>query len=235
MTEKGLYSIARLKELQEDFGFEFKKALGQNFLIDGNIIRKIAQESGITKDTTVMEIGPGIGTLTEDAAYTERASIESNTITHAVVLELNGRPAKSWFDLPDTVLDMVARREGEMIAVGGGGVVRDMIQRAHNMNLGINLMNGPEGASTDKAAFMPEYSFEGAKGLVERLYAKRPDIFVPEFDISKVDEYVLTARKQQRSSLNIQELKDKMGIKAPVQNAAGGKRNMPVAGRIYEA
>lgn len=175
-----------------------------------------------------------IGTLTEDAAYTERASIESNTITHAVVLELNGRPAKSWFDLPDTVLDIVARREGEMIAVGGGGVVRDMIQRAHNMNLGINLMNGPEGASTDKAAFMPEYSFEGAKGLVERLYAKRPDIFMPEFDISKVDEYVLTARKQQRSSLNIQELKDKMGIKSPMQNAAGGK-NIPMAGRTYEA
>lgn len=68
MTEKGLYSIARLKELQEDFDFEFKKALGQNFLIDGNIIRKIAEESGITKDTTVMEIGPGIGTLTEELA-----------------------------------------------------------------------------------------------------------------------------------------------------------------------
>lgn len=65
MTEKGLYSIARLKELQEDFGFEFKKALGQNFLIDGNIIRKIAESSHIDKTTTVLEIGPGIGTLTE--------------------------------------------------------------------------------------------------------------------------------------------------------------------------
>ena len=54
-----------------------------------------------------------------------------------------------------------------MIAVGGGGVVRDMIQRAHNMKLGINLMDGPEGASTDKAAIMPEYAFKGAQGLIK--------------------------------------------------------------------
>lgn len=153
-----------------------------------------------------------IGTLTEEAAYTDLASIENDTITHAVVLELNGRPAKSWFDLPDAVLDILDKRQGEMIAVGGGGVVRDMIQRAHNMNLGINLMNGPEGASTDKAEIMPEYAFNGAKGLVERLYDKHPDVFAKDFDISKVDEYVETARRQQRSMSNIDRLREKMGI-----------------------
>lgn len=175
-----------------------------------------------------------IGTLTEEAAYTERASIESDTITHAVVLELNGRPAKNWFDLPDTVLDIVERRGGEMIAVGGGGVVRDMIQRAHNMRLGISLMDGPEGASTDKAAFMPEYSFKGAKGLIERLYAGHPDIFVPEFNIAKADEYVETAQKQQRTALNIKELKNKMGISRPVCTAASQKEKTPVVGRGRE-
>ena len=153
-----------------------------------------------------------VGTLTEEAAYTDLASIENDTITHAVVLELNGRPAKSWFDLPDAVLDILDKRQGEMIAVGGGGVVRDMIQRAHNMNLGINLMNGPEGASTDKAEIMPEYAFNGAKGLVERLYDKHPDVFAKDFDISKVDEYVETARRQQRSMSNIDRLREKMGI-----------------------
>lgn len=115
-----------------------------------------------------------VGTLTEEAAYTELASIENNTITHAVVLELNGRPAKKWFDLPDTVLDIVARRGGKMIAVGGGGVVRDMIQRAHNMKLGISLMDGPEGASTDKAAIMPEYAFKGARGWSKNCMPRNP-------------------------------------------------------------
>ncbi len=45
--------------------FEFKKSLGQNFLKDENITAKIAQESGIDKDTLVIEIGPGAGSLSK--------------------------------------------------------------------------------------------------------------------------------------------------------------------------
>ena len=148
-----------------------------------------------------------IGTLTEEAAYQDRASIEENTITHAVVLSLNGKIAKRWFDLPDTVLNVVEENKGEMIAVGGGGIVRDMIQRAHNMGLGINLMNGPEGASTDKATIMPEYAFEGAKGLIEKLYNKHPDIFVKDFDIRKLDKNIEDARGEQRMATHINDLR----------------------------
>jgi len=151
-----------------------------------------------------------VGTLTEEAAYQDLASIEENTITHAVVLSLNGKIAKKWFDLPDTVLNVVAEQKGEMIAVGGGGIVRDMIQRAHNMNLGINLMNGPEGASTEKAQIMPDYAFSGAKGLIEKLYSKHPDIFAKGFDISLLDEYVTQAQREQRRCLQIGELKQRI-------------------------
>lgn len=151
-----------------------------------------------------------IGTLTEEAAYQDKASIEENTITHAVVLSLNGKIAKRWFDLPDTVLNVVAENKGEMIAIGGGGIVRDMIQRAHNMGLGINLMNGPEGASTEKAAIMPEYAFAGAKGLIEKLYHKHPDIFVKDFDIRNLNMYVEDAQKEQRIALRINDLKSQL-------------------------
>ena len=151
-----------------------------------------------------------VGTLTEEAAYQDLASIEENTITHAVILSLNGKIAKRWFDLPDTVLNVVAEQKGEMIAVGGGGIVRDMIQRAHNMNLGINLMDGPEGASTEKAQIMPDYAFSGAKGLIEKLYAKHPDVFVKGFDIRHLDEYVTKAQQEQRRILHIRELKQRI-------------------------
>lgn len=154
-----------------------------------------------------------IGTLTEEAAYQDRASIEENTITHAVVLSLNGKIAKRWFDLPDTVLNVVAENKGEMIAIGGGGIVRDMIQRAHNMNLGINLMNGPEGASTEKAVIMSEYAFEGAKGLIEKLYQKHPDIFVENFDIKHLDQYVEEAKSEQQMAIHINELKSRVSQK----------------------
>ena len=53
------------KEILDRFGFNFKKRYGQNFLIDENIVRKIVRVSGVSKDDTVLEIGPGIGTMTQ--------------------------------------------------------------------------------------------------------------------------------------------------------------------------
>jgi 16S rRNA (adenine1518-N6/adenine1519-N6)-dimethyltransferase len=45
-----------------------KKSLGQNFLVDENIISRIIQSAEITKDDTVIEIGPGMGAMTKDLA-----------------------------------------------------------------------------------------------------------------------------------------------------------------------
>lgn len=67
-----LYSPAKIKEILDKYNFSFSKGLGQNFLIDGNIVRKIREKSGITKDDTVLEIGPGFGTLTEELVLTAK-------------------------------------------------------------------------------------------------------------------------------------------------------------------
>ena len=53
------------KAVLEAHGFSFKKQYGQNFLIDGNILDKISEAAEITKDDFVLEIGPGIGTMTQ--------------------------------------------------------------------------------------------------------------------------------------------------------------------------
>ncbi|WP_202708185.1 16S rRNA (adenine(1518)-N(6)/adenine(1519)-N(6))-dimethyltransferase RsmA [Sporosalibacterium faouarense] len=65
MDDKRLYSPSVTKEVIQKYGFKFSKSLGQNFLIDGNIIDNICIESGITDSDFVLEIGPGIGTLTQ--------------------------------------------------------------------------------------------------------------------------------------------------------------------------
>lgn len=52
-------------KILEKYGFSFQKKYGQNFLIDSNIIKKIVQESGVKKEDFVLEIGPGIGTMTQ--------------------------------------------------------------------------------------------------------------------------------------------------------------------------
>nr|WP_276311404.1 16S rRNA (adenine(1518)-N(6)/adenine(1519)-N(6))-dimethyltransferase RsmA [Staphylococcus haemolyticus] len=52
----------------DQFGFNFKKSLGQNFLVDVNIIHKIIDASEIDDNTGIIEVGPGMGSLTEQLA-----------------------------------------------------------------------------------------------------------------------------------------------------------------------
>nr|MCR4717169.1 16S rRNA (adenine(1518)-N(6)/adenine(1519)-N(6))-dimethyltransferase RsmA [Lachnospiraceae bacterium] len=54
------------------YNFDFKKKFGQNFLIDSHVLNKIIDASDITKDDLVLEIGPGIGTLTQYLAEAAR-------------------------------------------------------------------------------------------------------------------------------------------------------------------
>jgi 16S rRNA (adenine1518-N6/adenine1519-N6)-dimethyltransferase len=59
---------ARTKRLLASHDLHAKKGLGQNFLIDGNILKKIAAAAELTPTDTVIEVGPGLGVLTETLA-----------------------------------------------------------------------------------------------------------------------------------------------------------------------
>ncbi len=65
---KDIATPVRTKEILDKYGFSFKKSLGQNFLIDPNILRNIVSHANLTKKTGVIEVGPGIGALTEHIA-----------------------------------------------------------------------------------------------------------------------------------------------------------------------
>ncbi|AQQ51710.1 16S rRNA (adenine(1518)-N(6)/adenine(1519)-N(6))-dimethyltransferase RsmA [Planococcus lenghuensis] len=67
---KDIATPVRTKEIMAKHGLTFKKSLGQNFLIDPNILRNITSHAGLTKETATIEIGPGIGALTEHLART---------------------------------------------------------------------------------------------------------------------------------------------------------------------
>ena len=54
------------------YGFNFQKKFGQNFLIDTHVLDKIIDSAQITKDDFVLEIGPGIGTMTQYLAEAAR-------------------------------------------------------------------------------------------------------------------------------------------------------------------
>lgn len=65
---KDIATPLRTKEILNKYGFSFKKSLGQNFLIDPNILRNIVSHANLTKNSGAIEIGPGIGALTEHLA-----------------------------------------------------------------------------------------------------------------------------------------------------------------------
>lgn len=68
MEHKDIATPSRTRALLDQYGFNFKKSLGQNFLVDVNIINKIIEASQIDETTGIIEVGPGMGSLTEQLA-----------------------------------------------------------------------------------------------------------------------------------------------------------------------
>ena len=115
-------------EIIEKYQFDFRKKFGQNFLIDNNILDKIIEAAEITQEDCVLEIGPGIGTMTqrlaEEAGEVIAVEIDKNLIPilgetladydnvtilnedilkvdiHKIVEEHGGKPLKVVANLP---------------------------------------------------------------------------------------------------------------------------------------
>lgn len=71
-------------EIIQKYEFAFQKKFGQNFLIDTHVLEKIIAAAGVTEDDCVLEIGPGIGTMTqylaEHARHVIAVEIDTNLI-----------------------------------------------------------------------------------------------------------------------------------------------------------
>ena len=71
-------------EVIQKYQFAFQKKFGQNFLIDGHVLEKIINAAGVGKEDMVLEIGPGIGTMTqylaENAGKVVAVEIDKNLI-----------------------------------------------------------------------------------------------------------------------------------------------------------
>lgn len=70
--DKDIATPIRTRGILEKYGFSFKKSLGQNFLIDTNILKRIVDFAELSEDIGAIEIGPGIGALTEQLARSSK-------------------------------------------------------------------------------------------------------------------------------------------------------------------
>ena len=70
------------ESIVKKYGFRFSKALGQNFLIDTSVLQDIVNSAEIDKGDVIIEIGPGVGTLT-------RELLKSAKMVYAIELDMN--------------------------------------------------------------------------------------------------------------------------------------------------
>ncbi len=90
---ENLTDISVIKKICARYGFKFKKGFGQNFLCDEDIVNEIIYGSGIDKDTDVIEIGPGFGSLTQSLLKYAKSvtSIEIDSSLIPVLTDLFGQ------------------------------------------------------------------------------------------------------------------------------------------------
>lgn len=87
-----LYKVSELLDFLNSLGISPKKGLSQNFLIDGNIIRKIVSTADVKKNDLVLEVGPGPGSLTEAllGAGANVMAVEKDTVLANALPRLKG-------------------------------------------------------------------------------------------------------------------------------------------------
>lgn len=64
--------------------FAFQKRFGQNFLVDARVLDKIIQSAGVTKEDCVLEVGPGIGTMTQALSEAARQVVAVEIDDHLI-------------------------------------------------------------------------------------------------------------------------------------------------------
>jgi len=99
-----LLGPAEIRDLAGRFGVRPTKTLGQNFVHDGGTIRKIVREAGLSPGQRVLEVGPGLGSLTL-GLLEARCSVVAVEIDHALAAHLADTVRER---LPDAELDVVA-------------------------------------------------------------------------------------------------------------------------------
>ncbi len=184
-------------EILNKYRFVFQKKFGQNFLIDTHVLDKIINAAGITKDDFVLEIGPGIGTLTQYLCENAREVVaveidrmlipiledtlseyDNVTVINSDILKLdlnalveernNGRPIKVVANLPYYITTPI---------------IMDLFER-HLPLINITVMVQKEVADRMQAA--PGGKEYGALSLAVQYYAKPyiaanvpPNCFMP--------------------------------------------------------
>ena len=221
MTER-IATPIRTRAIMERYGFNFKKGFGQNFLIDTNVLDNIADAAGITSEDTVLEIGPGFGSLTQTVA--ERAkkviSLEIDTklipILNETLADYNNIEIINK-DILKCDIDELSREknDGKPFKVVANlpyyittPIIMDMLEK-HSAVTSMTVMVQKEVAERMQAG--PKSSDYGALSVAVQFYADtnidmivQPSCFMPR---PKVASAVITLKLRDKPSVDVKDKK----------------------------
>ena len=221
MTER-IATPIRTRAIMERYGFNFKKGFGQNFLIDTNVLDNIADAAGITSEDTVLEIGPGFGSLTQTVA--ERAkkviSLEIDTklipILNETLADYNNIEIINK-DVLKCDIDELSREknDGKPFKVVANlpyyittPIIMDMLEK-HSSVTSMTVMVQKEVAERMQAG--PKSSDYGALSVAVQFYADtnidmivQPSCFMPR---PKVASAVITLKLRDKPSVDVKDKK----------------------------
>lgn len=200
-------------ELIKNNNFSIQKKYGQNFLIDANVLSSIAGEAGITKDDIVLEIGPGLGALTEyllqGAKHVIAVEVDKMLIP---ILQENFKEYDNFTLINDDILKVdieeliasVSGNEAAKVKVVANlpyyittPIVMELLEKQHNID-SITVMIQKEVAQRMQES--PGSKAYGALSLAVQFYS-RPEVvmivskncFIPKPDVDsaviKLDIY----------------------------------------------
>lgn len=205
-----LYAPSTIQAIKEKHNFQLSKSLGQNFITDKSVIERIVEGSGAGEDDLVIEIGPGIGVLTAEAAETAAkvVAIEIDKKLIPILAETLGeydnvRVINS--DILKTDINEIIREEREAGSFSGGvkimgnlpyyittpiimgilekGVEADSITIMMQKEVADRIKSSPGGKIYGAISVAVQYYCE-----VEQVASVPKEVFVPR---PKVDSAVL--------------------------------------------
>ncbi len=243
---ESLTSPKVLKDLLSRHGFNFTKSLGQNFLIDDNILRKIVKSADLSKGDMVLEIGPGVGTMTRELAKSAGTvvTVEIDKKLIPILSETLGQ-----FDNVEIVNDDILKVDlRELVALKFEGkpfsvvanlpyyITTPIIMRFLEEDLNFNKMVMlVQKEVAQRMAAKPGQSDYGALSVAVQYYTEpeligrvSPKVFMPP---PKVESMIIGLKKREAPPV---VLKDK-ALFFRVVKAVFGQRRKTLLNNLYAA
>lgn len=194
MTEPGAQGRSRIRELLESHRLSPRKSLGQHFLADPNVIRKLVRLAGVGPGSSVVEIGGGTGTLTA-----ELAASGADVVVYEIDRGLAGVLDEVVGGLPNVEIrnDDAARLDLQQVLDGAGwtmvanlpynvgtGILLDAIQGAPQIDRFVVMV---QREVADRLLSGPGSKTYGLPSVITALYSEGgseftvgPDVFYPK-------------------------------------------------------